>query len=632
MKKISMAMLLAAAPALAGAQYAGLYITEVISTPTENELIEICNTTGSIIDVSGVIVADEDNNNTEGAVKFPAATTLAPGEVVIIAVNTSALEPTWLDSLPAGVRVFHDPARSPAAWTAANGNSITAMADFAVAGGGTSGSISLGGTSDNATLYIPSGTFTASVGISNTAHCIDGMNYGAVPYAPIAASTVEVATPAEAASGNSLQRNGAIANASSVVRFTSATANSSTIGIFSLASNLAPALVNRVVSPATATSASAITVSVDVTDSDGTISSVNLFRRVNGGGYTSTAMVLGAAPTYSLNLGTFADTDLVEYYIEATDDDSAIGTLGTSSSPFPLFVNNNRPAVGEIAITEIMFGPLTTAPYSQANAEFVEVRNLTGTPKNISYFLLDDSSVRNVAVPFGTIIAANGYVIFANPAATYTTYTPWTTSSGAAPVVNYTFGLGGTGDSFVVKNDASAVIDSVAYLNGTGGWPAVNDTGSSVILVGDPAVVDNTLPANWRASGLDGTPGAPNVDDITVPAVASIVRADANPTVATSVNFTVTFSEPVKNVGVADFAVNATGATGTIDAVSFVNPTTFTVSLSGVGGSGTLGLDIAGAQDVVDFPNNALSSTEPSTDESYNVGASSVAGWQLLND
>jgi hypothetical protein len=78
----------------------------------------------------------------------------------------------------------------------------------------------------------------------------------------------------------------------------------------------------------------------------------------------------------------------------------------------------------------------------------------------------------------------------------------------------------------------------------------------------------------------------------TAPTVASLVRAGANPTAAASVDFTVTFSEPVTGVDATDFAIAATGVTGAFITGVSGGPTTYTVTVNRGTGSGTLGLNL----------------------------------------
>jgi Domain of unknown function (DUF4347)/Bacterial Ig-like domain/Cadherin domain len=77
------------------------------------------------------------------------------------------------------------------------------------------------------------------------------------------------------------------------------------------------------------------------------------------------------------------------------------------------------------------------------------------------------------------------------------------------------------------------------------------------------------------------------------PSVASINRAGATAlTNATSVDYTVTFSESVTQVDASDFSVTTTGtAGGTISSVTGTG-STYTVTVSGLSGDGTLRLDL----------------------------------------
>ena len=96
------------------------------------------------------------------------------------------------------------------------------------------------------------------------------------------------------------------------------------------------------------------------------------------------------------------------------------------------------------------------------------------------------------------------------------------------------------------------------------------------------------------------------------PKVLSIVRADPNPTSAASVNFTVTFSEPVTGVDVLapfnDFGlITSPGITGaSITSVTSVSGTTYTVGVNTGFGNGTIRLDLVDDDSIVDTTSNPL--------------------------
>ena len=91
------------------------------------------------------------------------------------------------------------------------------------------------------------------------------------------------------------------------------------------------------------------------------------------------------------------------------------------------------------------------------------------------------------------------------------------------------------------------------------------------------------------------------------PTVSSINRADANPTNAASVSWTVTFSEPVTGVDATDFALVGTGTSGaSITGVTGSGPYVVTAN---TGVDGTLGLNLVDNDSIVDGAGNKLGGT-----------------------
>ncbi|MDO9170377.1 MAG: lamin tail domain-containing protein, partial [bacterium] len=70
----------------------------------------------------------------------------------------------------------------------------------------------------------------------------------------------------------------------------------------------------------------AVTVYADATDNDGTVTEVRLYWQVNGAGATSAVMTLSEGSTYAGTIPGAADGSLVEYFVEATDNDGLFGT------------------------------------------------------------------------------------------------------------------------------------------------------------------------------------------------------------------------------------------------------------------------------------------------------------------
>jgi 2',3'-cyclic-nucleotide 2'-phosphodiesterase/3'-nucleotidase len=111
------------------------------------------------------------------------------------------------------------------------------------------------------------------------------------------------------------------------------------------------------------------------------------------------------------------------------------------------------------------------------------------------------------------------------------------------------------------------------------------------------------------------------VSDDTAPTVASIARVDTNPTSAASVDFTVSFSEDVKNVTAADFELNMTYslAGAAVTAVTPVSASVYTVTVSTGTGSGNLRLDLPATSDIEDLAGNPLAGLPYQGGEAYLV-------------
>lgn len=104
------------------------------------------------------------------------------------------------------------------------------------------------------------------------------------------------------------------------------------------------------------------------------------------------------------------------------------------------------------------------------------------------------------------------------------------------------------------------------------------------------------------------TTGDVDTIDKTAPTVQSIVKASTDPTTATSVDFTVTFTESVTGVDSADFTVTAPSLTGTSVSNVTGSGTTYTVTVATGNGSGSLRLDLTGNGTVLDGTGNSAAS------------------------
>ncbi len=104
------------------------------------------------------------------------------------------------------------------------------------------------------------------------------------------------------------------------------------------------------------------------------------------------------------------------------------------------------------------------------------------------------------------------------------------------------------------------------------------------------------------------------------PFVSAITRASPSPTSAASVDFTVTFSEYVKNVDPGDFSLSKTGVI-TGESITNVSGSgsTRTVTVNTGSGNGTIRLDVPNTASISDMSGNSLSGLPFSTGQTYTI-------------
>lgn len=107
--------------------------------------------------------------------------------------------------------------------------------------------------------------------------------------------------------------------------------------------------------------------------------------------------------------------------------------------------------------------------------------------------------------------------------------------------------------------------------------------------------------------------------DKLAPTVVSSLRLDPNPTNATRVDFLVTFSEPVYNVGVQDFWLTTSAITGTAVTTVTGSSEAYTVTVDTGIGEGTIRLDLPAEALINDELGNMLVDLPYEDGESYQV-------------
>ena len=212
-------------------------------------------------------------------------------------------------------------------------------------------------------------------------------------------------------------------------------------------------------------------------------------------------------------------------------------------------------------------------------------------------------SVSGVHVNAGTysIVCSGGAdnkytFVFVNGTLTIQKATP-TLSVSNSPVI-----FDGTAFSATVTGSVPGTASSIL----TGGAASQTNAGTY-------AVTANFVPTDTtNYNSLTGASAGNFVinPDIVMPVVTSILRANPNSTSATSVTFTVTFSEKVTGVNLvspySDFLLSTSGLTGvSITSVSG-SGTTYSVTVNTGTGNGTIKLDVIDDDSIKDVANNPL--------------------------
>ncbi len=148
---------------------------------------------------------------------------------------------------------------------------------------------------------------------------------------------------------------------------------------------------------------------------------------------------------------------------------------------------------------------------------------------------------------------------------------------------------------------------------GEDGQPGLGKGGAIFAAAGASIFVSGTVFSNSIASDAAGALGDTNtVYGAFVKAldVASISLASPSPTSATSIEYTVRFSENVTGVDETDFVLIKDGtATGNVSASTAVTDLAYAVTVSGVAGDGTLRLDLASDGSITTLVGDALADT-----------------------
>jgi len=234
------------------------------------------------------------------------------------------------------------------------------------------------------------------------------------------------------------------------------------------AGNILPSISNISYSPTPPTSSDAVTITADITDSDGTISTTEINWGLSSGSLTNTVtMTANGGDSYSGTIPAQAGSETVYYEIYAVDNDG-----GSTTSSEENYAVSMSP--GDVIITEIMQNP---SDVLDANGEWLELYNTTASDIDIDGWAISDNGSDNHTINnSGTLnVPANGFLVLGKNSTTST--------NGGVPVdYQYSgFELGNADDEIILKSPESVEIDKVEYDGGTV-WP--DPSGASMAYTG----------------------------------------------------------------------------------------------------------------------------------------------------
>ena len=245
--------------------------------------------------------------------------------------------------------------------------------------------------------------------------------------------------------------------------------------------------------------------------------------------------------------------------------------------------------------------------------------NLAGVTATVTLSIASGHDIQDAAsnaLTNTTPTGANDNTYVVDNTAPTVTITGVPDTSSAAFTATFTFTEAVTG--FVVGDITlgNATASSFMVTSTTVYTALITPTANGAVTVDVAADVatDAAGNGNTAATRATSTYTGPLVDT-TAPRVASIVRRipSSSPTNADSLTWRITFSENVKNVDAADFAI--AGTTATVTNVTVVTASTvYDVTASGgslAGLDATVTLSFAGGQNIADTSDNVLSNTAP---------------------
>ncbi|WP_421579555.1 Ig-like domain-containing protein, partial [Shinella sp. M31] len=294
-----------------------------------------------------------------------------------------------------------------------------------------------------------------------------------------------------------------------------------------------------------------------------------------------------------------------------------------------IVVADNALAAGETSLVTFTFSEavtgFTNADLSIANGTLSSVSSSDGgvtwtatlTPTagvtdTTNLITLNNSGLTDLAGNAGTgTNNSNNYSIDTQRPTATVVVADTVLAAGETSAVTFTFSEAVTGFTNADLSIANGMLSSVSSSDGGITWTATLTPTAGITDTTNLITLDNTGVADLAGNAGTGITNSNNYTiDSAPPRVASITRAGSEMTNASSVQYTVTFTEGVSGVDAADFSLTSTGGlAGTVANVTQVDSKTYTVTVSGITGNGSLRLDLENTNtSISDAAGNAITS------------------------
>ncbi|WP_137938024.1 DUF4347 domain-containing protein, partial [Chitinivorax sp. B] len=355
---------------------------------------------------------------------------------------------------------------------------------------------------------------------------------------------------------------------------------------------------------------------IDGDGSDGTLSfsgaAANINTAMNGLVYTPTANANGAATLQIVTSdGVASDTDTVAMTVTAVNDVPT--DIGLSASSVNQSGGTNA-TVGTLSATDIDSASFTYTLVSGVgdtdNASF----NISGSTLRANNAAVMSAGVYSIRVRVddgasGTYEEVMSITVVDNVAPTVTSSSSASAANASSATYTVVFSESVTGvdlSDFTLTTTGTAA-GTLASISGSGTTYTITVngiSGSGTMAVDLNGAGTSIIDANGNAigGGFSGTARTVDLDAPTVNASSSASAANAS-----SATYTVVFSESVTGVDLSDFTLTTTGtAAGTLASISG-SGTTYTITVNGISGSGTMAVDLNGAgTSIIDANGNAI--------------------------